>query len=112
MIKENILVGIFLHDAFYVGVKQIIPRLILHTIFNEYPHNNLINKGMSIVQNLNVWCDLSWYIWYGINVVVTHNNTFDSLSTAVDEVYRHIYFIPDNIIVFCTKVYTICCDFC
>ena len=56
---ERIYSWIFLHDAFYIGVRQETPKLILRTILDIYPHLNFIYKGMSIVKKLDVWCNSS-----------------------------------------------------
>ena len=42
----------FLHDAFLLGVRQNIPKLIIYIIFGVRPCINFINKGMSIFQKL------------------------------------------------------------
>ena len=50
--------GFFLfHDAFHVGVRQRIPQLILHTILVVYPRICFMNKGLSIVQKVDMKCD-------------------------------------------------------
>ena len=108
--KANILVGIFLHDAFSVGVRQIIPRIILHTTLNIYPNSTFMNEGLWTDQKIYVCCDSLWYIWYSINVVVTHNKIFGSLSRFVNEVCMHIVLVADNIIVFLYQIlYNILC---
>ena len=38
---------VFLHDAFHVGVKQIIQKFILHKILNIHPPIKFINKGLA-----------------------------------------------------------------
>ena len=45
---------LFFHDTSHVGVRQRSPKLFLHTILVVYPRINFINKGLSIVQKLDV----------------------------------------------------------
>ena len=47
----------FLHDTFNFGVRQRCQKLILHQIIDIYPCIKLINKGLSIFQNLHAWHD-------------------------------------------------------
>ena len=51
---ESILLLIFLHGEFHAGVRQIIPKLILHKILDVYPRVNFMYKGVSIVQKLYI----------------------------------------------------------
>ena len=44
----------FLHDAFLVGVRQRSSLLILHKILVLYPCIHFLDKGLSIIQNLDV----------------------------------------------------------
>ena len=56
-----------LNDAFHIGVRQIIPNKILHTIINLYPCIKFIDKGLLIVHNFCVRCESSWLIWFHID---------------------------------------------
>ena len=56
---EKISLRIFLHNSFHVGVMQITLNLILYKILDTQPHIKFINRGLSIVQKLNVKCDSS-----------------------------------------------------
>ena len=49
--------GSILHYVFHVGVSKIRPKLILHRILDVYKCIHLINKGLSIVQKINMWYD-------------------------------------------------------
>ena len=51
------LFAIVLHDAFHVGFRKGIPKLILHTIFDVKPYFNLMNKGLLIYQKLHLRCN-------------------------------------------------------
>ena len=64
---EWILLQFFLHDTFYVHVRQRIQKFILYQILNLYPHIIFIHKELSIVQKLHVWCDSLNMIIFGIN---------------------------------------------
>ena len=50
----NDFLEMFLHDPLNVGVRQIIPRLILHKILDVYSYINSMNLGPSIFQKLFV----------------------------------------------------------
>ena len=45
------------HDRVISLVRQIIQKLILHKILDMYPLIWFMDKGLSIVQKLHVWCD-------------------------------------------------------
>ena len=45
-----------LNNGLYVGITQIIPKLILHGIMDIYPCIKFMNIGLSIFQKLNVRC--------------------------------------------------------
>ena len=49
--------GSILHYVFHVGVSKIRPKLILHRILDVYKCIHIINKGLSIVQKMNMWYD-------------------------------------------------------
>ena len=51
----------------HLGVRQIIPKLILHKILDVLPHIHFMDKGLSIVQKIHVRCDAYLVIWLSIN---------------------------------------------
>ena len=81
----------FSYDSFHVRVRQIIPKLILHTIFNTYPHINFINKGMSVF--IKLMCNM------------THHKSFGLVLTYFNEVRKHIVYILDGKLFSCNNRY-------
>ena len=59
---------VFLYDAFHSGVRQISRKLVFCQIIVVYSRVNYTYKGMQIVQKLDVICDTSKVIWFGINI--------------------------------------------
>ena len=41
----------FKYNTFHVGVRQMIQKLILHTILNVYPHISFMTKGFQFFRN-------------------------------------------------------------
>ena len=54
---KGFLSNIVLNDAFHVGGRRIIQKLVLFQILDIYPRIVFINKGLSIFQKLRVQYD-------------------------------------------------------
>ena len=88
---ENLLIkgfffAFFKHNAFHVGVSQRIQKLILHTIINVYPCIFLWKKVCKIFRNF--MCN------------ATHHKIFGLWLADVNEIFRSIVYIFNDIIIF------------